>query len=72
MAWTTLSTLWCSEKRKMPERSLSTSSGLTETTTEVAFLDSLESQSLLRYLAEMIRVSFAFSMDRLRRGVTCS
>ena len=61
-------TFWRSEKRKMPERSLSTSSGLTETTTEVAFLDSLESRSLLRYLAEMIEVSFAFSIDRLRRG----
>ena len=52
----------------MPERSFSTSSGLTETTTEVTFLDSLESRSLLRYLAKMIEVSFAFSMDRLRRG----
>ena len=43
----------------MPEMSFPTSSGLTETTTEVTFLDSLESRSLLRYLAEMIVVSFA-------------
>ena len=56
----------------MPERSLSTSSGSTETTTEFAFLDSLESRSLLRYLAEMIVVSFAFSMDPLKRGYSWS
>ena len=68
----TLSTLRRSEKSKMPERSLSTSSGSTETTTEVAFLDSLECQSLLRYLAEMIVVSFAFSMDCLRKGYSWS
>ena len=68
MAWMTFSTLRRSEKRKMPDRSLSTSSGLTETTTEVAFLDSLESRFLLRYLAEMIVVSFAFLMDYLRKG----
>ena len=48
--------------------SFPTSSGSMETTTEVAFLDSLESRSLLRYLAEMIMVSFAFTMDHLRKG----
>ena len=48
--------------------SFPTSSGSTETTTEVAFLDSVVSQSLLRYLAKRILGSFAFSMDRLRKG----
>ena len=56
----------------MPERRDSTSPGLTETTTEVAFLDSLESRSLLRYLAERIVFSFAFSMDCLRQGYSWS
>ena len=56
----------------MPEMSFPTSSGSTETTTEVTFLDSLESRSLLRYQAEMIEVSFAFSMDRLRKGNSSS
>ena len=52
----------------MPEMSFPMSSGSTETTTEVAFLDSLESRSLLRYLGEMIVVSFMFLMDCLRKG----
>ena len=56
----------------MPEMSFPTSLGSRETTTEVAFLDSLESRSLLRYLAEMIVVSFAFSMDCSRKGYSWS
>ena len=68
----TFLTLRRSEKRKMPEMSFPTSSGSTETTTEVAFLDSLESRFLLRYLAKIIVVSFAFSMDCLRKGYSWS
>ena len=45
------------------------SSGSTETTTEVAFLDSLESRSLLRYLAEMIVVSFRVLDGPLEEGI---
>ena len=48
--------------------SLSKFLGSTETTTEVAFLDSLISRSLLRYLAEWIVVPLAFLMDRLKKG----
>jgi len=46
-------------------RRMGTSSGLTETITEVACLESLAVRSLLRYLAEPIVTSLAFWIDFL-------
>jgi len=53
------STLSRFEKRKRAGRRMGTSSGLKETTTEVACLDSLVVRSLLRYLAEPIVTALA-------------
>ena len=68
LALTFFSTLSHSEKRKKEGRSFCTSSGSTETTTEVACLDNLEAQSLLRYLAALILTAFALKIDALRKG----
>jgi len=46
---------------------MGTSSGLTETTTEVACLDSLAVRSLLRYLAEPIVTALALWMEFLMK-----
>ena len=66
------STLSFSEKRKKEGRSFCTSSGSTETTTEVACLDILAARSLLRYLAALISTTFALRMDDLRKGSSWS
>jgi len=44
---------------------MGTSSGLTETTTEVGFLESLAARSLLRYLAAPIVTAFGLWMEFL-------
>jgi len=51
---------------------MGTSSGLTETTTEVACLDSLAARSLLRYLAAPIVTAFALWMEFLMKVKSCS
>jgi len=51
---------------------MGTSSGLTETTTEVACLETLEAQSLLRYLAKPIVTALALWMDFLMKVKRCS
>ena len=51
---------------------MGTSSGLTETTTEVACLDSLAARSLLRYLAEPIVTALALWMEFLMKVKSCS
>ena len=48
-------------------RSFCTSSGLTETTTEVACMEILVARSLLRYLAALISTAFALRIDVLRK-----
>ena len=68
MALTVFSTLSHSEKRKKDGRSFCTSSGSTETTTEVACLDILAARSLLRYLAALFLTAFPLRMDDLSRG----
>jgi len=55
------------EKRKRAGRRMGTLSGLTETTTEVACLDSLVVRSLLRYLAEPIVTALALWMEFLMK-----
>ena len=47
--------------------SFQTSSGLTEITTEVACMNSLESCSMLSNLVMTIAVPLEFSMDHLRK-----
>jgi len=61
------STLSCLENRTKAGRIVRTLSGSTETTTEAASLDSLESWSLLRYMARDIVTSFELYMDHLRK-----
>jgi len=56
------------EKRKRAGKRTGMLSGLTETTTEVACLDSLVVQSLLRYLAEPIVTALALWMEFLKKG----
>jgi len=51
---------------------MGTSSGLTETTTEVACLDSLAARSLLRYLAEPILTALALWMEVCMKVKSCS
>ena len=68
MALTVFSTLNFSEKRKKNGRSFCTSSGSTETTTEVPCFDILASRSLLRYLAALISSAIALRIDVLRKG----
>ena len=51
---------------------MGTSSGLTETTTEVACLDSLAVRSLLRYLAKPIVTALALWMEFLIKLKSCS
>jgi len=46
---------------------MGTSSGLTETTTEVVFLDRLAARSLLRYLAAPIVTALALWMEFLMK-----
>jgi len=55
------------EKRKRAGRMVGTSSGLTQTTTEVACLESLAARSLLRYLAEPIVTALALWMEFLMK-----
>jgi len=59
-------------KRKRAERRMGTSSGLTETTTEVACLGSLTARLWLRYRAALIVTSFALRMDFLMKSNNCS
>ena len=66
------STLRRFEKRNRVGRRMGTSSGLTETTTEVACLDSLVVRSLLRYLAEPIVTALALWMEFLMKVKSCS
>jgi len=51
---------------------MGTSSGLTETTTKVACLESLVVRSLLRYLAEPIVTALALWMEFLMKVKGCS
>ena len=69
---TVFSTLSRSEKRNKDRRIFYTSSGSTETTTEVACLDILAAWSLLRYLAALFSTAFALRINVLRKGNNCS
>jgi len=51
---------------------MGTSSGSTETTTEVACLETLVVQSLLRYLAAPIVTALALWMEFLMKVKSCS
>jgi len=60
------------ENRKRAGRRIGTSSGLTQTTTKVASLESLAARSLLRYRASPIMTAFAWWMKLLIKVKSCS
>jgi len=56
------------EKGTRVGRQMGTYSGLTERTTKVASLESLEVPSLLRFLAGLVVRSFALKTDSMMKG----
>jgi len=56
----------------MAGRRTGTSSGLTETTTEVAYFVSLTARLWLRYLAAPISTAFALRLEFLLKEIICS
>jgi len=60
------------EKRNSAGRRIGMSLGLTETTTEVACLESLAARSLIRYLAAPVMTAFALWMELLMKPKSCS
>jgi len=72
LAYVICSTLSRFEKRKRAGRRMGTSSGLTETTTEVTCLETLAVRSLLRYLAEPTVTALVLWMEFLMKVKSCS